>query len=171
MGTKREITGDLRQVLKPYLGHWDVPESGDLVLTIDKIYEEDVKNERGTERKPVMYWKETNYKPMIINKTNNDSITALYGRRTERNNWEGKKIALYSAVVPRSSDGHGLRIREYKPEPDEYVCESCGTVITDVGKFKAKNIAISSRNQFGQVLCMDCAKAAKEALEGGEDEA
>ena len=164
MGNKRELVGDLRQVLKPYLGHWDVPENGDLVLTIDKVYEEDVKNEHGTERKPVMYWQEPNYKPMIINKTNNDSITALYGRRTERNTWEGKKIALYSAVVPRSSDGHGLRIRDYKPEPDEYVCENCGAVIVDSGKFKAKNIAKSSYNQFGQVLCMDCAKAAKEAL-------
>ena len=164
MGNKRELVGDLRQVLKPYLGHWDVPENGDLVLTIDKVYEEDVKNEHGTERKPVMYWKEPNYKPMIINKTNNDSITALYGRRTERNTWEGKKIALYSAVVPRSPDGHGLRIRDYKPEPDEYVCENCGAVIVDSGKFKAKNIAKSSYNQFGQVLCMDCAKAAKEAL-------
>ena len=164
MGNKRELVGDLRQVLKPYLGHWDVPENGDLVLTIDKVYEEDVKNEHGTERKPVMYWKEPNYKPMIVNKTNNDSITALYGRRTERNTWEGKKIALYSAVVPRSSDGHGLRIRDYKPEPDEYVCENCGAVIVDSGKFKAKNIAKYSYNQFGQVLCMDCAKSAKEAL-------
>lgn len=165
MGVKREITGDLRQVLKPYLGHWDVPENSDLVLTIDKIYEEDVKNEHGTERKPVMYWQEANYKPMIVNKTNNDSITALYGKRTASNTWQGKKIALYAANVPRSSDGKGLRIREYAPEPEEYICEECGAIIKDTGKFKAKNIAISSKNQFGRVLCISCGKAEKEALE------
>ena len=164
MADRRELVGDLRQVLKPYLGHWDVPENGDLVLTIDKIYEEDIKNERGTERKPVMYFKERGYKPMVVNKTNNDTITALHGRRTAANTWEGKKIALYAASVPRSADGKGLRVRDYKPEPDVYICESCGATIQDKGKFKAKSIAISSRNQFGQVLCMDCAKAAKEAL-------
>lgn len=164
MGNKRELVGDLRQVLKPYLGHWDVPENGDLVLTIDKVYEEDVKNEHGTERRPVMYWQERDYKPMVINKTNNDSITALYGRRTATNTWQGKKIALYSAPVPRSSDGKGLRVRDFKPEPDEYICEDCGAVIVDSGKYKAKSIAISSRNQFGRVLCLKCGKAAKEAF-------
>ncbi len=168
---KREIEGDLRQVLKPYLGHWDVPEGGDLVLTIDRIYEEEIKNQHGTELKPVMYFREPNTKPMIINKTNNDSITKVHGKRTKSNNWSGKKIALYEAKEPKSADGLALRVRDYAPKADVLVCEECGADITDHevdGKtYKAKAIANNAYTKFGRYLCFECAtKAAQE--EGAE---
>lgn len=164
---KREIEGDLRQVLKPYLGHWDIPEDGDLVLTIDKVYEEEIKNQHGTEIKPVMYFQEPNAKPMIINKTNNDSITKVLGKRTKTNNWSGKKIALYEAKEPKSADGLALRVRDYAPKTDELYCEECGTLITDHeadGKtYKAKAIANNAFTKFGRYLCFECAtKAAQE---------
>lgn len=164
---KREIEGDLRQVLKPYLGHWDIPEDGDLVLTIDKVYEEEIKNQHGTEIKPVMYFQEPNAKPMIINKTNNDSITKVLGKRTKTNNWNGKKIALYEAREPKSADGLALRVRDYAPKTDELYCEECGTLITDHeadGKtYKAKAIANNAFTKFGRYLCFECAtKAAQE---------
>lgn len=163
---KKEIEGDLRQVLKPYLGHWDVPEGGDLVLTIDKIYEEEVKNQHGTEQKPVMYFREPGVKPMIVNKTNNDAITKVHGKRTKTNNWSGKKIALYEAEESRSADGYALRVRPYAPKTDVLVCEDCGADITDVvadGKtFRAKVIANKALTDFGRYLCYDCALKAKE---------
>lgn len=167
---KREIEGDLRQVLKPYLGHWDIPEDGDLVLTIDKVYEEEIKNQHGTEIKPVMYFQEPNAKPMIINKTNNDSITKVLGKRTKTNNWNGKKIALYEAREPKSADGLALRVRDYAPKTDELYCEECGTLITDHeadGKtYKAKAIANNAFTKFGRYLCFECAtKAAQEEAE------
>lgn len=165
---KKEIKGDLRQVLKPYLGHWDVPDDGDLVLTIDKIYEEEIRNQHGTEIKPVMYFKEPDAKPMIVNKTNNDSITKVLGKRTKSNNWSGKKIALYEAKEPKSSDGLALRVRDYAPKQDVLYCEECGAEITDHeadGKnYKAKAIANNAFTKFGRYLCFDCAtKAAQEA--------
>lgn len=168
---KREIEGDLRQVLKPYLGHWDVPEGSDLVLTIDRIYEEEIKNQHGTELKPVMYFQEPNTKPMIINKTNNDSITRVLGKRTKSNNWSGKKIALYEAREPKSADGLALRVRDYAPKSDVLICEECGADIVDHeadGKtYKAKAIANNAYTKFGRYLCFECAtKAAQE--EGAE---
>ena len=169
---KKEIEGDLRQVLKPYLGHWDVPEGGDLILTIDRIYEEEVKNQHGVENKPVMYFKEPGVKPMIVNKTNNDTITRLHGKRTKTNTWAGKKIALYEAPESRSDDGFALRIREYIPKQDELFCEECGEMITDVtidGKsYKAKAIANNALTKFGKYLCYNCAHAAA-GEEAGDD--
>lgn len=166
---KREIEGDLRQVLKPYLGHWDVPEGADLVLTIDRIYEEEIRNQHGTEIKPVMYFKEPGVKPMIVNKTNNDSITRLHGKRTKSNNWSGKKIALYEAPEPKSADGLALRVRDYLPKADVIVCEDCGEVVTDRevdGKtYRAKAIANNALTKFGRYLCYDCATKAAQELE------
>lgn len=165
---KKEIEGDLRQVLKPYLGHWDVPEGSDLVLTIDKIFEETVTNQHGAEQKPVMHFRE-DVKPMIVNKTNNDTITKLHGRRTKSNNWSGKKIALYAAEESRSADGYALRIRPYMPKTDEIFCEECGELITDKtvdGKtYKAKAIANNSLTKFGRYLCYECATQEKESEE------
>lgn len=161
---KREIEGDLRQVLKPYLGHWDVPEDGDLVLTIDRIYEEEVKNQHGSENKPVMYFREPNTKPMIVNKVNNDMITKVHGKRTKTNDWSGKKIALYEAQEPKSQDGLALRVRPYIPKSDVLLCEECGAEIVDVtieGKtYRAKAIANNALTKFGKYLCYDCAHAA-----------
>jgi len=166
---KKEIEGDLRQILKPYLGHWDVPDEGDLVVTIDKIYEEEVKNQHGTEARPVMYFREPGVKPMIVNKTNNDSITKLLGKRTKSNNWSGKKIALFEAPEPRSDDGYALRVRPYLPKTDEVYCEECGALITDYeadGKtHKAKAIATNTLRQFGKYLCYECAQKAKAEAE------
>lgn len=165
---KKEIEGDLRQVLKPYLGHWDVPEDGDLVLTIDRIYEEEIRNQHGSEIKPVMYFREPGVKPMIVNKTNNDSITRLHGKRTRSNNWSGKKIALYEANEPKSADGLALRVRDYLPKTDDIICEECGAIVTDRvvdGKtYKAKAIANNAYTKFNKYLCYDC--AAKAAQEG-----
>ena len=170
---KREIEGDLRQVLKPYLGHWDVPEGGDLILTIDKIYEEEVKNQHGTELKPVMYFREPDAKPMIVNKVNNDMITKLHGKRTKSNTWAGKKIALYEAKEPKSADGLALRIRDYLPKQDEIICADCGKVIKDYGKYKAKVIANRALTKFDRYLCYECAQIAgseeQEAADGMQE--
>lgn len=170
---KREIEGDLRQVLKPYLGHWDVPEGGDLVLTIDRIYEEEVRNQHGSENKPVMYFREPDTKPMIVNKVNNDTITKVHGKRTKTNTWAGKKIALYEAKEPKSQDGLALRVREYIPKSDELYCEVCGELITDHDKYKAKAIANNALTKFGKYMCFDCAHAAaqeQEAADGTDEE-
>lgn len=162
---RRELEGDPLKILKPYLGHWDVPDEGDLILTIDKIYEDEVKNQHGTEVKPIIYFMEPDAKPMILNKTNRDSITKLHGRRTKSNNWHGKKIALYAAQESKSADGFALRIRPYLPKTNEIICEECGSVITDQVidgvKRSAKAIAANGITRFNRELCWDCYQRAK----------
>ena len=162
---KRELIGDPLRILKPYLGHWDVPDDGDLVLTIDKLYEDEVKNQHGTETKPIVYFMEPDAKPLILNKTNRDMITKLHGRRTKSNDWRGKKIALFAAPEPKSADGYALRVRPYLPKSKEIICEECGAVITDMVingvKRSAKAIAANGITRFNRELCWDCYQKAK----------
>lgn len=166
----KNIDGDLRTVLKPYLGHWDVPETGDLILTIDHVQADEVKNEHGTETKPVIYFREPGYKPMICNATNRNNIAKALGSDKARD-WSGKQIAIYEANESRSKDGKALRVRDYRPKTDEIYCDDCGSLVTDHvadGKtYKAKAIANNALTRFGRYLCWDCAAAAK-AVEEGE---
>lgn len=148
---------------KTYLGHWDVPEDGDLVLTIDHFEKNEVKNNTGaSERKHICYFRES--KPMIVNKTNLKAIAAVLGS-DKFEDWEGQKIALYAADVKQAESGKGLRVRPYRPKVEELCCQECGVVITDReidGKlYKAKAIANNAMTKFGKYLCYECAQAEK----------
>jgi len=165
----REILeGDPLRILKPYLGHWDVPDDGDLVLTIDKIYKDDVKNQHGTETKPIIYFIEPDAKPMILNKTNRDSITKLHGRRTKSNDWHGCKVALYAGHEPKSADGYALRVRDYIPKETTAKCEQCRKPITAHGDFSVNKIVTMSKAKYGASLCWDCSVKRKEEGDGTE---
>lgn len=159
------LTGDFRRFMdKNFLGSWDLPKDGDLVLTIDYAARDDVQNEKGREKKLTLHFKESDYKPMICNTTNAKAITKAHGSpRVE--DWEGKKIALYKATISAFGQTQEcLRVREYAPKTDEIYCEECGELITDVAidgkKYKAKAIANNALTKFGKYLCYDCAKAA-----------
>ena len=149
---------------KTYLGHWDVPEGGDLVVTIDHFEKNEVRNNTGgADKKHICYFREC--KPMIVNKTNLKSI-ALVLNSDKFEDWEGKKIALYAADVKQAESGKGLRVRPYRPRVEEYVCEECGQIIADTlvnGKtFRAKAIANNALTKFGRYLCYDCVLSEKE---------
>lgn len=159
------LEGDPLKILKPYLGHWDVPDDEDLVLTIDAIYKDDVKNQHGTETKPVLYFMERDAKPMILNKTNRDAITKVHGRRTKANDWHGKRIALYVGNEPKSADGYALRVRDYAPKDTRVFCDKCGRLIESHEGCSANKIVTRSRARFGQALCWDCSIAEKEAAD------
>lgn len=172
MGQK--LTGDFRKYMnKNFLGSWDIPDGSDLILTIDHCEQNDVKNERGTEKKLTLHFRERDYKPMILNKTNADAIGAAYGsKRVE--DWEGKKIAIYSANVNAfGGTTDALRIRTYAPKSDDLFCEECGNEISDQivdgKKYRAKAIAQNAVTKFGRQLCYDCymsLKAEQEAIDG-----
>lgn len=152
---------------KTYLGHWDVPEDGDLVLTIDHFEKNDIKSATGSsERKHICYFKES--KPMVVNKTNLKTIAQVFGS-DKFEDWEGKPIALYAAPVPQADSGKGLRVRPYKPIVAEYYCEECGDLISDTvrdgKKYRAAKIAEQSKAKFGRCLCFKCASKVKEQEE------
>ena len=160
------LKGDFRKFMdKSFLGAWDLDEGKDTVLTIDHVQRDEVKNDRGTERKMTLHFMETGYKPMICNTTNAKAISAAY-KSTKVEDWENKKISIYKATISAfGSVTECLRVRDYAPKTDEFFCEECGEVITDKvvdnKTFKAKAIANNALTKFGRYLCFDCAQAAK----------
>lgn len=164
------LTGDFRKFMdKNYLGAWDVPDGEDLVLTIDHAEQNDVKNERGSERKLTLHFKERDYKPMILNTTNAKAIAKAYGTHKVEM-WEGKKVAIYTATVTAFGGiTDALRIREYQPRDESVYCENCGAKIERHGDYSANKIVTMSRSKYGQALCWDCAMARKEADNGEAD--
>lgn len=160
------LKGDFRKFMdKSFLGAWDVPDNSDLVLTVDYAARDEVQNDRGREKKLTIHFKE-NYKPMICNTTNAKAISKAYNS-TRVEDWENKKIAIYKATISAfGQTTECLRVREYPPRVEEYVCEECGQVIADTlvnGKtFRAKAIANNALTKFGRYLCYDCVLSEKE---------
>ena len=160
------LQGDFRKFMdKSFLGAWDLDEDKDTVLTIDHVQRDEVKNDRGTEKKMTLHFMERDYKPMICNTTNAKAITKAHGS-PKVEDWEGKKVALYKATINAfGQTTECIRIRDYAPKTDEIFCEVCGDLITDHeadGKtYKAKVIANNALSKFGKYMCFDCASAAK----------
>lgn len=167
------LSGDFRKFMdKSFLGSWDVPDGGDLILTIDHVSRDDVQNEKGYEKKMALHFKERDYKPMICNTTNAKAISKAYGS-TKVEDWENKKISIYKATISAfGSTQECLRVRDYAPKSDELYCEVCGELITDHdadGKtYKAKAIANNAFSKFGKYMCWDCAADAKREQEEKE---
>ena len=158
-----KLTGDYRKYMdKNYLGSWDIPEGEDLILTISNVEQDDVKNERGSERKLTIHFAE-DYKPLIMNATNCDRITKAYGS-PKVEDWVGKRIALTTEKVPAfGSVKDAVRIRPYPPKVTEAFCDECGQKIERHGEYSVNKIVQLSKAKYGKCLCWDCSMKAKEA--------
>ena len=158
-----KLTGDYRKYMdKNYLGSWDIPEGEDLILTISNVEQDDVKNERGSERKLTIHFAE-DYKPLIMNATNCDRITKAYGS-PKVEDWVGKRIALTTEKVPAfGSVKDAVRIRPYPPRVTEAFCDECGQKIERHGEYSVNKIVQLSKSKYGKCLCWDCSMKAKEA--------
>jgi len=158
------LTGDFRKFMdKNYLGSWDVPDGEDLVLTIDHVEQNDVKNERGSERKLTLHFAERGYKPMILNTTNAKRIGKVAGSNKVEN-WENLRIAIYTEKVTAfGGTTDALRIREYAPREAEAFCDECGQKITRHGEYSVNKIVQLSKAKYKKCLCWDCSIKAKEA--------
>lgn len=166
MSNSERLTGDYRRDLdKPYLGHWDIPSGEDLVLTIDHMEKQDIKSQRGTERKTVVIFVEEP-KPFILNVINRKSIAKALGSPNYED-WEGKRIALYEGREPKADDGLAIRVRDYPPKVAALICADCGKEIKQYGKYTARVIAEMAMTKYGCYLCWDCATIRKES--GGEN--
>ena len=157
------LKGDFRKFMdKNYLGSWDVPDEGDLILTIDHAERNEVKNERGSERKLVLHFVERNYKPMILNTVNSKAITSAYGS-PKVEDWEGKRIAIHTEKVTAfGGTTDALRIRPYPPREEIVECEECGKRIERHDNYSVNKIVKLTEAQFGERLCWDCAMKRKE---------
>ena len=161
------LTGDFRKFMdKNYLGSWDVPDGEDLVLTIDHVEQNDVKNERGSERKLTLHFAERGYKPMILNTTNAKRIGKVAGSNKVEN-WENLRIAIYTEKVTAfGGTTDALRIREYPPRETEAFCDECGQKITRHGEYSVNKIVQLSKAKYKKCLCWDCSMKAKEESDG-----
>ena len=158
-----ELRGDYRKFMdKNYLGSWDVPDGEDLILTIDRAARDDVKNERGSEKKLTLHFVE-DYKPMILNATNSKAISEAVGS-TKVEDWSGKRVAIYTTKVTAfGGTTDALRIRPFPPKETKAYCDNCGSLIEPHGSYSVNKIVTMSKAKYGQTLCWDCASAKKEA--------
>lgn len=98
-----------------YLGAHDL-QGKDATVTIARVVVEELKTERGSERKPVLHFEKAE-KRMVLNKTNATAIAALYGNET--NAWAGKRITLYATPVSAfGKEVEALRVRPTAPKPE-----------------------------------------------------
>lgn len=103
---------------KDYLGSHNLESGEEMLLTIARFEgEESVKGTDGKEKtKPVLYFKEEVPK-MIMNITNGNTITALYGSHPD--GWIGKQIQVYATPVKAfGKTQDALRIRDFVPKID-----------------------------------------------------
>ena len=156
-----------------YIGAYALPDGNDLTLTIDHVVKENVTGNNGKkEMCMVAYFKEKEYKPMILNRTNAKSITALAGSPYIEK-WQGQRITLYATTTRLGGDTvECLRIRPTVAEKTAPLhCEICGQVIEGAAGLTPEQFAMNTRKKFGKNLCMDCAMAEKEkseAAKGGD---
>lgn len=158
-----ELKGDYRKFMdKNYLGAWDVPDGEDLILTVDHAARDDVKNERGSEKKLTLHFVE-DFKPMILNATNSKNISQAYGS-TKVEDWAGKRIAIHTEKVTAfGGTTDALRIRPYPPKVKEVYCEDCGQLVKETNGFSVNKIVTRSQALFGKNYCYDCSIKHKEA--------
>ena len=79
-----------------------------ILATIQNVAVEEVGDD---EHKPVISFVGTTVKPMVMNRTNALTISALYGEDT--NAWAGKPIVLFSTKVPfQGKLTDAIRVRE-----------------------------------------------------------
>lgn len=142
-----------------YLGAYALPDGNDLTLTISKVVKELVTGASGRkEQCMVMYFKEPNYKPMILNRTNSKSIQALTGSPYVED-WVGQKITLFASTTRFGGDVvECLRIRPTVTETVKtYICENCGAEIKGTATVSLDQLVAGSMKKFGKALCMECA--------------
>ena len=104
---------------KNYLGHWDLPDGKDLILTIESAKWEEVKNPiiNKSEAKRVVRFKEKDVKPFICNQGNAQSILKSTGVKYMEDS-PGQQITLYIGLHRDNVSKENIdciRVRTIKP--------------------------------------------------------
>ena len=132
---------------KDYYGSWDIPESGELTLTILRCTQGELQipGEKKKKRKPVISVKESD-KKIALNATNTKTLIGLYGNFVEA--WPGKRLTLYKSRT-RNPDGSGdcdcLRIRPKVPAGSK---ESAATQVSRSSQTSAITASADQRSEL-----------------------
>ena len=154
-----------------YIGAYVLLPGQEIILTIEKIQNEEVTSPEGKkEICSVLYFKE-NVKPMILNVTTFKTIANLF-KTPYIEEWSGRKIQIYvESVKAFGSIVDALRIRPFLPVDKNLICACCGENIKGYGDCTAETVAKHTLSKYGKMLCSECAtKAALEKSEAQKDE-
>lgn len=154
-----------------WIGAYALQDGQDLTLTIDKAMQEQVTGNNGKrEMCLTVHWLERDYKPMIVNRTNAKTITKVTGSPYIED-WHGKAITLYVDTTRLGGDiVECLRVRPYAPKQtkqtatakEKLVCSECGKEIKSEFGLTPEQIAESTMQKYGRMLCGSCATAEKD---------
>lgn len=119
MPTEKEKKEHYKTLFHPdYIGQFAFADGEEKVVTIRTVAKDiEIYNPGNNEKepKPVVYFKEKDVLPLILNSTNAEIISNMYGPYYEE--WAGKPITLYvdhNVKVGGKKVG-GLRVRPRKP--------------------------------------------------------
>lgn len=146
-----------KNYFKNFLGGWSF-ENGKRTLTIKDVGEQEMYDqETGGKKVEPVIWFEEEQLPMVLNVTNGDAIAKVLGTG-DWSRWIGGRIIVGTEKVRAFGKvTMAIRVKDEKPEPAEtYICERCGQVIKE-----GRRLVEQTRADFGQALCIDCARKAK----------
>lgn len=145
-----------------FLGSWDLDEqpNREIMLTIDKIVDEEVVASGQKEVCTVCHWTDRAYKPMILNVTNKKTICKLY-KTKDTEKLRGKSVIIGIERVKAFGDVYeALRIRPRVPQVQTAAapkCENCGKDIAASGRMSPAQVAAYTKEKYGKCLCSECA--------------
>ena len=140
-----------------YLGSYAFQPSEEKTVTIKEVKREIVQNQNGKEECTVAYFVE-DVKPLILNTTNCKTISKVWGTPYVED-WAGRKITL--KVKRISAFGEmvdAVRVASERPAEEKFICEQCGRELWPAAGKTAEAIANATRQKFGKIMCIDCAK-------------
>lgn len=150
-----------------YLGEADFKENEEKILTISHVNASDtVTTAEGRSTKAVLYWKESNNKPMILNVARSKAIEKVTGSPYFED-WPGHRLQLYiqTGIKAFGDTVNAVRVRPYKPRAQAAVppCPDCGGEIQPAMGKDARWLAAYTTKHYGEPLCADCARKRKTA--------
>ena len=162
-----------------YIGEADFEEGEEKIATIDRVAAGvKVKSAEGTSEKSVVYFREKEIKPMILNVARSKAISKVANSRFVED-WAGVPIQLYveDGIKAFGDIVSAVRVRPKRPNVQAkktLVCEDCGCVIQGVMGKGADYIAAYTQKKYGATLCYSCglkrAEAAAPKTEEGANE-
>lgn len=150
---------------KDYLGSHNLEKGEEMLLTIERfVGEEEVTTADGKKEKQVLYFKEDVPK-MILNITNGNVLTMLYGSHPEQ--WIGKQIQIYAASVKAFGKVQdALRIRDFVPkiavDVEAYAAKLAKATTLEELKKIWTSFPVSARNDKELITRKDNLKATLE---------
>lgn len=139
-----------------YLGAWILEPGQDMILTIKNVERGIVTTADGKkEDETVMYFQE-DVKPLVLNVTNSKQIAKIYNTPYVEE-WEGKKIQIYSAKVRAFKETvDAIRIRDFNP----CQCADCKKEIQAFRDMDPIKMSLYTQKNYKRPLCAECAQKA-----------